>query len=536
MRNSIVVCLLLAVAALAFSIRAAQNTGAIAGVVKDASGKPLPGIMIKARNDSRGVTFAVISRARGQYTVSNLPTGTYTVQGVGGGLRNDPGLSVEVSGSSPATADLTLNAPLPFQEAMTASHFGTLVSDDNLRETLIADCSDCHHSMERIVPLRLDQKGWTGILEKMRHASTVFGYYRSLAITDQKRDEIADALAKNFGPDKPPLDAQKLLPRFPVPPEASNMAIVEFDVPEGAEPHDVAVDSHGVGWVAELFGGFIGRVDPVAFTYTRIAIPGGKSRPEGTVLDEAGRVWFGDAISDRLMQYDPRTKAFAAYPLPKRRRGTLGFNSLRVAPTGAVWMTNSAANQISRFDPKTQQFTAYAVPSGLASPDANSNPYGIAIDGSGKIWFAERRSPYKVGRVDPATGKVTEYELPTKGVVLRRMAADAEGNLWFGEFGGVGKLGMIDYRTGKITEYATPTKYSGAYSVDVDRKHNLIWVNEMMGDKIARFDPRTKTFVEYPLPTHYSSVRRIEVDRNNPNRIWYTAYNVDKIGYLEILE
>ena len=119
---------------------------------------------------------------------------------------------------------------------------------------------------------------------------------------------------------------------------------------------------------------------------------------------------------------------------------------------------------------------------------------------------------------------------------MRRMAADVDGNLWFGEFGGVGKLAMIDYRTAEITEYSLPTKYSGGYSVDVDRTRNLIWVNEMMADQIARFDPRTKTFVEYHIPSHYSSVRRIEVDPSRPNRVWYTAFYVDKVGYLDVLE
>ncbi len=95
---------------------------------------------------------------------------------------------------------------------------------------------------------------------------------------------------------------------------------------------------------------------------------------------------------------------------------------------------------------------------------------------------------------------------------------------------------MIDFRTNKITEYPTPTKYSGAYSVDVDRKRNLIWVNEMMADQIARFDPRTKIFVEYRIPTQNSSVRRIEVDRTRPNRVWFSGWFVNTVGFLEVLE
>ena len=77
---------------------------------------------------------------------------------------------------------------------------------------------------------------------------------------------------------------------------------------------------------------------------------------------------------------------------------------------------------------------------------------------------------------------------------------------------------------------------SGSCLVDVDRTRNLIWVNEMMADQIARFAPRTKTFVGYPIPSHYASVRRIEVDPSRPSRVWYTAFYVDKVGYLAVLE
>jgi len=222
---------------------------------------------------------------------------------------------------------------------------------------------------------------------------------------------------------------------------------------------------------------------------------------------------------------------------PRREKNSVKVASRTPKPlidTGTIWMTNQTGGRILRLDPRTKQFTAYPIPSAVLSK-TRVHPYGLAIDGSHKVWFAERSSE-KVGRVDPDTGKVTEYEVPTPGAIPRRMATDAEGNLWFGEFGGMGQLAMIDYRTAKITEYPTPTKYSGAYSVDVDKKRGVVWVNEMLADKIARFDIRTKAFVEYALPTHYSSVRRIDLDPNKPNRIWYTGWNVDKVGYLDILD
>ena len=115
------------------------------------------------------------------------------------------------------------------------------------------------------------------------------------------------------------------------------------------------------------------------------------------------------------------------------------------------------------------------------------------------------------------------------------MAADAEGNLWAGAHEASALLN-VEYRTGKITEYRTPTQYSGPYSVDVDTKRNLIWFSERYADKIGRFDPRTNSFVEFPLPSSNSDVRRIELDRSHPNRVWWSGWASDTIGYVEVFE
>src|SRR3990170_3284068 len=85
------------------SMRGAESSGSLTGVVRNASGKPVAGAMVKVRNSDRGVTFTVISQGQGRYRASNLPAGKYTVQGLGGGLQNDPQLTVEVVGSQTVT-------------------------------------------------------------------------------------------------------------------------------------------------------------------------------------------------------------------------------------------------------------------------------------------------------------------------------------------------------------------------------------------------------------------------------------------------
>src|ERR1700692_265918 len=94
----------------AFSAKAADNSGSIQGIVKSSSGEALSGAFVKAMNEEKRVTFMVISRAQGKYSVENLPAGKYSVQGIGNGFQSKV-TPVTVIAGKPVTADLSLTAP-----------------------------------------------------------------------------------------------------------------------------------------------------------------------------------------------------------------------------------------------------------------------------------------------------------------------------------------------------------------------------------------------------------------------------------------
>jgi streptogramin lyase len=157
----------------------------------------------------------------------------------------------------------------------------------------------------------------------------------------------------------------------------------------------------------------------------------------------------------------------------------------------------------------------------------------MAISGDGKLWFNEF-SMNQMGRLDAATGKIDEFDIPLKGCGNRKMGADSEGNLWVGCYS-AGKLLKIDQKTAAMTTYSPPTENSGVYGVAGDPKSKLVWFSEQRADKIARFDPQTQTYVEYPMISAESDVRRMEVDPNHPNRIWWSGHTSNLMGYIEIL-
>src|SRR5258707_112222 len=103
-----------------------------------------------------------------------------------------------------------------------------------------------------------------------------YGYPNSLTITEEQKERILAYLVQHSGPAAPPLDTKRHLPKTWVEDSrARRYVVTEYELLPGAEPHDVAVDSRGIGWVnerkhgnREAAQGFIGRFDPITWIYT----------------------------------------------------------------------------------------------------------------------------------------------------------------------------------------------------------------------------------------------------------------------------
>jgi streptogramin lyase len=98
---------------------------------------------------------------------------------------------------------------------------------------------------------------------------------------------------------------------------------------------------------------------------------------------------------------------------------------------------------------------------------------------------------------------VTEYDLPRPETLPHDAVADAEGMVWYADFGSH-YLGMLDPRTGKVVEYPLPTTKPGAPVGSLDLvfdKQGDIWMGTMYQGSLAKFDRQTKTFRTWGSPT-----------------------------------
>jgi virginiamycin B lyase len=535
--------------------QAQDRSGTLQGVVKNSSEAPVSGALVKLKNAERPLMFMVATQAQGRYTANNLPAGKYVVQAIGGDYQSELSAPVDVATGRSATVDLSLTAMRAPQllgawpgrapgerggEAEAATSGAPTLPEGVGKQIVETKCGVGCHDAQRVVRARADRGRWEEIIQNMR----LYARGSTLAkdLTDQEAKVLLDYVATNFGARdraaRPKPDPNSRLPRTLLQGEATKYIAVEYALPiPDAEPHEVAVDSDGNGWVSQRRGGHLGRLDPKTLVYTDVAAPPAPSkllRLNGIRSGPNNKLWVMDGGPNRRwLSYDTRTREFSVFELPKTKTGNASGNTMRVHPNGTVWLNSIGGNQVIRLDPRTRQFTFFDVPAGVKA-GRTANPYGMAIAGDDMIWFAEN-AMNKMGRINPVTGKIDEFDIPVEDSVPRKMGTDAEGNIWVG-LHGAGKLMKIDYKTTKMTVYTPPSEDAGVYLADVDLKHNLIWVSLQHVDKIARFDPKTETWVEFPLASAESDARRIEVDQNNPNRIWWSGNLSGRVGYIELLE
>src|SRR6266480_874363 len=120
---------------------------------------------------------------------------------------------------------------------------------------------------------------------------------------------------------------------------------------------------------------------------------------------------------------------------------------------------------------------------------------------SGPSWqFALQGLPRPSGRGTRVV--LTEYDLPRPTIEPHDVVVDAEGIAWYSNFGEQ-TLGKLDPKTGKVTEYPVPEPKkgspTGALSVRSDKDGNL-WLGMMYQASVAKFDRKTEKFQVWTIP------------------------------------
>ncbi len=230
-------------------------------------------------------------------------------------------------------------------------------------------------------------------------------------------------------------------------------------VSNGAHP-DVGQKGNGAQWVhftpkttGALYSGIVAGpdgnmwfIDENASSLVRTNMTGGikefrLTAVTGNAVSMAvgadGKFYIGDE-STSIVQATT-SGASKAFSIPSGDNTSLG--GLALGPEGDVWFTEF--NHVAKITP-SGTITEFAYPSG-------SNQYGgITAGADGNMWFAES-AQNAIGRIVPATGKITMFPIPVSCIPTAMVLAK-DNAVWFACLTSPPTIGRIT-KSGTITTY-----------------------------------------------------------------------------------
>jgi len=293
----------------------------------------------------------------------------------------------------------------------------------------------------------------------------------------------------------------------------SAYSLVEYDVPSGSHPHDVAPAADGGIWYTGQNVGTLGHLDPATGAVREIDLGPG-SAPHGVIVGPDGAPWITDGGRNAIVRVDPATDEVEVFELPASHPGA-NLNTAAFDGDGVLWFTGQSG-VYGRLDPADGQVETFDAPGGRG-------PYGITATPSGEVWYASLAGSH-IARIDRASGEAAVVEPPTDGQGARRIWSDSTGRLWVAEWN-AGQVGVHDPSDGSWQEWPLPGAGAQAYAVYVD-EDDRVWLTDFTANAIVRFDPPTESFESFPLPDADAAVRQL---LGRPGEIWGAESALDRL-------
>ena len=232
------------------------------------------------------------------------------------------------------------------------------------------------------------------------------------------------------------------------------------------------------------------------------------------------------ALTVRAEAQHDSSRFVKEFPLPK------GSNPFAISSdsSGNIWLSLRNFSSIARLDPKTGKVEEFSIP----SKSKVLQIWSMTFDAKGNLWFSDA-TENKIRKFELSSSKFYEFLIPTPDAQPWGIILDAKGYVWFAGFNS-SKLGKLDTTIAKngtsegITEFSTPTNTSLPSYLLFDG-NNSLWLMESGPAKLAKFDLSSSKFTEYPLPrTANSSTNPIGIALDLEGKIWYTQFRTSNIG------
>jgi streptogramin lyase len=173
-------------------------------------------------------------------------------------------------------------------------------------------------------------------------------------------------------------------------------------------------------------------------------------------------------------------------------------------------------------------------------PKRTRQPHDVIVDSHGLAWYASFGEQI-LGKLDPRTGAITEYDVPLlkpkmpTGILAARF--DEDENVWMGmQFqGGVAKF---DRKTETFQTWSLPPELNGDHvqinqvSADHHKVDGKVWLQDAGTYTVLRLDPASGKFEVFepfkiPRPNIY------DVISDAQNNVYFTVFGRGDIGRID---
>lgn len=223
------------------------------------------------------------------------------------------------------------------------------------------------------------------------------------------------------------------------------------------------------------------------------------------------------------------------YDLPRK---TIEPHDVIVDRDGEVWYSDFGALFIGKLDPKSGKVTEYPIPK-----IKDGFPVGtldLEQDNDGNLWVAMMYQG-GVAKFDKKTGKVQTWPVPkewqtdaTQQSFVSPTSLQVDGKVWV-KNSDHAQILRLEPKTGKWENLGTFTdpetkKTIGSYGINADLRNNLYMLDFNSGD-LGILDAATKKLRIFRTEIPNSRPRRGRVD--DQNRLWFAEYDGNAIGMLD---
>jgi virginiamycin B lyase len=223
------------------------------------------------------------------------------------------------------------------------------------------------------------------------------------------------------------------------------------------------------------------------------------------------------------------------YALPRKE---IQPHDVVVDRDGMVWFANFGEQYLSRLDPRTGKVTNFAIP--VQKPGYPMGTLDLELDADGNLWIGLM---YQTGiaKFDRASETFRIYPIPadwqkeaTQQSHLSVAGTKVDGKAWVKNSDGsqVMRLDLASGTYDNLGTFRNPANNRpiGIYGIYADQQNNA-YILEFPAGGIGKIDAKTGRLAFYPAPTANARARRGRVDANN--RLWFAEFGGNGIGMFD---